>query len=215
MARKGQPYYQKVTYQKSFMGSSYHDGMSSELWTWERRGEQILTLKSRLGFSETICFLDYCIKDTGDVADNLNKKPVSNPEGLYWILTHYAEAEETPLTNELIPYDKLPGGYAFFGAFRQLAVNPLLEAFGESVEDFVRCCLHFGGEPCSFGDTSFQIPALPYIPITVVLWEKTEEFPPRCLVYYDTSASHYLPTEDLAHLGELLSVRLIEAKDKV
>ncbi len=189
--------------------------MTPDLWTWERCGEQILSLKHRLGFTDTICFLDYSIKEDGTVYDTLNDTTVEEPETFYWLLYHYAEARNIPLTNTLITYDKLPGGYAFFGAFRQLTINPLLEVFGEHMKDFERCCSYFEGEERPFGDKAFQIPALPLIPITVVLWEKTEEFPPRCSVFYDKSASSYLPTEDLAHLGELLSYRLIQTRDKV
>lgn len=186
--------------------------MVSELWTWERCGTHILSLRNRLGFAGKICFLKYCITDNGTVHDELNGTQASGPETLYWMLTHYAQGKETPLTNELVPFNKLPGGYAFFGAFRHLTIDPLLDAFGERIKDFERCCLYFHGTKCSFGDISFQIHALPLIPLTIVLWEKTEEFPPRCSFFYDKSASNYLPTEDLAHLGELLSYRLREVQ---
>jgi hypothetical protein len=184
--------------------------MTSELWTWERCGPQILTLKNRLGFSDEICFLKYCVKENGTIYDRINEMTVAEPETMYWILTHYSQAHKTPLTNELLPYDKLPGGYAYFGAFRRFAIDPLLKAFGDRIESFERSCLYLGGKSRSFGDISFQISALPLIPITAVLWERTEEFPPRLSMLYDKSASSYLPTEDLAHVGELLSDRLIE-----
>ncbi|MGD2250929.1 MAG: DUF3786 domain-containing protein [Candidatus Methanofastidiosia archaeon] len=187
--------------------------MSSKLWTWEKCGQNILTLQNRHGFNDSICFLDYCIKKDGTVRDLLNNTILEEPETLYWLLTHYAEAESVPLTNELIPYNKLPGGYAYFGAFRELAINPLVKEFGNNINNFKECCLHFEGKECSFGDSSFVIPVLPLVPITLVLWEKTEEFSARCSVLYDSSASEYLPTEDLAHLGELLTHRLITFKE--
>lgn len=186
--------------------------MSSTLWTWEKHGKNILTLKNRLGFNDSICFLDYCIKKDGTVNDLITNTTLEEPETIYWLLTHYADAESVPLTNELIPYNKLPGGYAFFGAFRELAINPLKRVFGDNISDFEECCLHFDGTEHSFGDISFSMPALPLVPITLVLWEKSEEFPARCSILYDSSASHYLPTEDLAHLGELLTHRLIAFK---
>jgi hypothetical protein len=186
--------------------------MTAELWTWERCGPQILTLKNRLGFSDEICFLKYCIKEDGTIYDSLHETTIVEHKIMYWILTHYSQAHEFPLTNELIPYDKLPGGYAYFGAFRRFAIDPLLNAFGDKIESLERSSLFLGGKSRSFGDISFQISVLPLIPITIVLWERTEEFPPRLSILYDTSASSYLPTEDLAHVGELLSDRLIEVK---
>jgi len=183
--------------------------MSPTLWTWERCGEHILSLKNRLGFSDNICFLEFCIGENGTVHDMLKNTILYNPESLYWILTHYAEATSTEIAHELIPYDKLPGGYAFLGAFRQATIDPLIETFGEAIPLFEKCCFYFKGKHRQYGDCSYEIRALPLIPITITLWEKTEEFNARCSVFYDTSASHYLPTEDLAHLGELLSRRLI------
>lgn len=185
--------------------------MSSTLWTWERCGDQILSLKNRLGFSDDICFLHLCVAEDGNICDLLKDCMVHSPESIYWILTHYARAVEEPHTHELVPYDKLPGGYAFFGAFQQLTIYPLIDAFGENCSLFATCSQYFKGEPKQYGDCSYTIPALPLIPITITLWQKSDEFDARCSVFYDSSASHYLPTEDLAHLGALLSQRLIAA----
>jgi hypothetical protein len=49
------------------------------------------------------------------------------------------------------------------------------------------------------------------IPLTYILW-KAEEFGASATVLYDQSASNYLPTEDLAGLGELTTARLIDAQ---
>jgi hypothetical protein len=65
----------------------------------------------------------------------------------------------------------------------------------------------------SFGDVSVQIFALKGIPLTYILW-KTDEFPATANILYDESANSYLPTEDLAVLGEITTSRLIEAKLK-
>ncbi|MBU7024780.1 MAG: DUF3786 domain-containing protein [Theionarchaea archaeon] len=189
--------------------------MTEELWTWERCSSQILTLKHRLRFGDTIEFLKYLVKDTGIIHDTMTNTPVEDPGIMYWILATHAESAEVPLDHELVPYDKLPGGYAFFGAFRNLAINPLLPVFGNNIEMFETCCSYFEGDKQSFGDVSFTVRALPLVPITVVLWKGSEEFPPRCSLLYDKSASYYLATEALAHLGELLSSRLIQASEVV
>jgi hypothetical protein len=189
--------------------------MSSALWTWERCSEHILSLKNRLGFSETICFLELYIQEDGSVYDQVKKTTFDELELLYWILTHYAEATAIDRTHDLIPYDKLPGGYAFFGAFRQLTIQPLIATFGENCTLFRKCCQYYRGEKQQYGDCSYEIAALPLIPLTIALWERTEEFDARCSVYYDASAYQYLPTEDLAHLGELLSHRLIDAREVI
>ena len=68
-----------------------------------------------------------------------------------------------------------------------------------------------GGVERSFGDASFEVEALKGIPLTYILWG-AEEFPAVANILYDESASNYLPTEDLAVLGELTTSRLIQAK---
>jgi Domain of unknown function (DUF3786) len=68
----------------------------------------------------------------------------------------------------------------------------------------------FGGNNLAFGDASFEIPSLKGIPLTFILWRK-EEFPASTNILYDASANDYFPTEDLAVLGELSTLRLIKA----
>jgi hypothetical protein len=69
------------------------------------------------------------------------------------------------------------------------------------------------GERLAFGDTSFGFRALPSLWLAVVLHLADDEFPASANVLFDGAASHYLPTEDLAILGGLLSSHLIRAAD--
>jgi hypothetical protein len=52
---------------------------------------------------------------------------------------------------------------------------------------------------------------LPRVWLAVVLHLADEEFPASANVLFDASASHYLPTEDLAVLGGMLTGRLIKS----
>ena len=51
------------------------------------------------------------------------------------------------------------------------------------------------------------------IPLVFIVWEK-EEYPAAASILYDQTASKYLPTEDLAVLGEIAASRLIQAKNR-
>ncbi len=68
-----------------------------------------------------------------------------------------------------------------------------------------------GGTPLKYGDCSIRIPVIEGIPIVYILWAETE-FPAYTTVLFDQSANSYLPTEDLAVLAELTTIRLIKAK---
>ena len=62
-----------------------------------------------------------------------------------------------------------------------------------------------------YGDASVEIMALKGIPLTYVVWG-AEDFPASASLLFDETASHYLPTEDLAVLGEVTSIRLMETR---
>ena len=68
-----------------------------------------------------------------------------------------------------------------------------------------------GVERLSFGDASFSFRLLPRVWLAVVLHLADDEFPASANVLFDAAVSHYLPTEDLAVLGGILTGRLIKA----
>jgi hypothetical protein len=126
------------------------------------------------------------------------------------LLRHYSKANPICPTGTLVKYKAIPGGYAYEEAFTKRAIEPIAEIFGEKLRESLKAATLLGGNSLTFGDVSFEIQALKGIPLTYILWGR-EEFPASASILYDASASSYLPTEDLAVLGELSSLRLIEA----
>ena len=127
------------------------------------------------------------------------------------LLGHYALANPTPLSCKLVKFKDIPGGYAYEGAFVQRAIQPIAEVFGEKPEELPKAARLLDGVQRNLGDSSVEINALKGIPLTYILW-KADEFPASATILYDESASNYLSTEDLAGLGELTTIRLLEAK---
>ncbi|MEJ2208321.1 MAG: DUF3786 domain-containing protein [Anaerolineae bacterium] len=80
-----------------------------------------------------------------------------------------------------------------------------------TIAGFQAAARAMGAESLSFGDASFLFRALPRLWMAVVLYVADDEFPASANVLFDASASHYLPTEDMAVLGGLLASRLIKA----
>ena len=102
----------------------------------------------------------------------------------------------------------LPGGYAYERAFRSKSSTTYRTGFRrqprrarESREMLI------GGKRVNFGDASVEVHALEGVPITYILWAEGE-FPASASVLFDESASCFLPTEDLAGLGEFTTSRL-------
>lgn len=175
-------------------------------------------VKSRLrrlvGSCSSLEFLGYVVNlESGEINDSLKQTcEVARVEleVLQVLLSHYAKAEPVARVGKLVKFADLSGGHAYEAAFLNRAVKPLAEVFGDKPEKLVACAKRFGGRVLSFGDCSVEIPTLPRIPLTIILWRKSE-FPAEANILYDKTANNYLPTEDLAVLGELTTARLIQA----
>lgn len=159
-------------------------------------------------------FLGYSLNmETAELSDLLSKDGVVGQVDEYVlnvILAHYSAANVAPKKGKLIKFRDLPGGPAYELAFLQRAVQPVAEAFGENPQTLVETAKILGGTSLSHGDASVEVPALEGVPIVYIVW-KADEFSATANVLYDESASAYLPTEDLAVLGELASNRLVKA----
>jgi hypothetical protein len=130
------------------------------------------------------------------------------------ILHYLINADGTPSADKWISFRELPGGLGFDPAFQQHASQPLVRAFGHDAEGFIRAAEALGGERLTFGSASFLFRILPRQWVAVVLDLADEEFPAWVNILFDGAASHYLPTEDWAVVGELLSSRLCQAADR-
>jgi hypothetical protein len=126
------------------------------------------------------------------------------------ILHYLAMAKGSPLSGKLISYKQLPGGTAYFAAFSQRAITPLVKHFGSNPEPLLSAAAKLGGSAAGHGDVSVTISAFPRVPITLVLWTGDDEVAPNGNVLFDANASDYLPTEDLAVVSESIVWRLVK-----
>ena len=130
------------------------------------------------------------------------------------ILHYLLKASGQPLGMEKIPYEDIPGCRPYLPVFERRVVRPLMSAFG-----FDRALFRAAGEalraiPESYGDVSFTLSALPMVPLTFILWEGDQEFPPSLRVLFDPSIDTCLPLEDITVLSKLAAVRIIKAAKK-
>ena len=175
------------------------------------------TLQKLKGLTGTKCyeFLGFTLDiDNSTITDNLPQHMGNLSEWATQIFTtllcHYSLANPIEQTRTLVKYKDIPGGYAYEDAFIKRAIDPITEVFGEKPKKLVEAANLLGGTKLVLGDASVEIFALKGIHLTYILWGK-EDFPASANILYDASASSYLPTEDLAVLGELSTIRLIEA----
>ncbi len=132
------------------------------------------------------------------------------PRLLEILLMHYlVHADGTPVSGMWITYRHLPGANLFEQRFSNMALQPLLDSFGNDAEGFRQAALAIGGTPMSrSGDAAFRFMALPKIPMGCILYLGDDEVPPSINILFDAAAPHYLPTEDLSYLGLHLRLAL-------
>lgn len=188
-----------------------------EFWNWERCKTKIRSLKGRLGFKEssTLRFLGLSLSlEDGRVHDDLRNRPFQEvAPSIYCILSGYAETEPVQEALKLVSFRQLPGGQAYHKAFLGRAVLSIQRVFGPKPRMLVEAAKLLGGSEVDYRECSVRVNSLPLVPITVVLWTESQEFPASANMLFDASISHYLTTEQVAMLSQLTSARLRHAHE--
>ncbi len=152
---------------------------------------------------------------TGDISSYGHQENASLPASI--VILHYlsrsSDGKEAP-TGKWITFKELWGGQSFQAAFESRAVKPLGRSFHQKIGLFSETILQMGGERTRNYKNGFLIFALPRVPILCLLHAGDEEVPTRGSILFDSTANHFLETEDLAVLGEMLTLRLRRRAEK-
>jgi hypothetical protein len=126
------------------------------------------------------------------------------------LLMHYLiQADGTEISGMWITYRQLPGANLFEQRFANLVTCPMLENFGQDAKGLSKAAAAIGGQPMDrSGDVAFWLKALPKIPMGCILYLGDDEVSPSISILFDSTAPHYLPTEDLTILAGLLNSSL-------
>jgi len=118
------------------------------------------------------------------------------------LLLHYLiTATGVPVADEWITFREVPAGAFYYPSFVKRAIAPLVRSFGKKPELFEKTAGRIGQLVTFPGDKGAKILALPRVPVVLALWRGDDEFPPEGNVYFDTSVSSYLSTEDIAYVA--------------
>jgi len=193
--------------------------MYRQIWTWDKCKSKITSLRGRLGFPDgsRLEFLKLNLSlETGKIHDQIKDKPLPEVEPeVYCILTGYANSQPIPETHTLVSFAQLPGGASYNNAFIRRAVMPIERAFGFDAEKLWDAAKTLGAERLAYEYCSVKVRALPLVPIIIILHAATSEFPASATMLFDSSASNYLSTEQLAMLGQLTSTRLRQVLEAI
>ncbi len=131
------------------------------------------------------------------------------------IILHYlVRAPDMPLKDELVAYEDIPGARHYLPVFERRVTRPLALAFGYNRDAFVESGIALGGTKEDYGNASFTLTILPRVPVTFILWEGDEEFPPSVRTLFNPSVSAYLSLEDIVVLSKMAVTRIVKTARK-
>ena len=114
-------------------------------------------------------------------------------------------------SGRLIAYRELAPALFYEPNFYKRAVRPLVACFGGKPDKLTETGVALGGEKAALGDASVTIKVLPYLPMTFIIWEGCEEFPPDGNILFDAAVKTWLVAEDLSVIASAAVRELIDA----
>jgi hypothetical protein len=131
------------------------------------------------------------------------------------LLYYFCCADESPITGNWISFSELPNGKFYTKAFQSYTGKELTRVFQDNLNLLIEAAASLGGAPGQMGDASFQIQALPKVPLLVVYWLGDEDFPSSSQILFDANANRFLPTDAYAILGSMITRKLIAANRNI
>lgn len=121
------------------------------------------------------------------------------------LLWYLVKASPASPSGVLVRPSGLRGGEIFRKGSHVLPLDALAAKFATRPEAFLEAGAALGGRRVSHGDAAVELPALPKVPTTVILWAGDDEFPARADLLLDATGPRHLPTDVLWSVA-LLSV---------
>ena len=135
---------------------------------------------------------------------------LSLPVATQALLLYYLNtADGTPPEGRWIAFAELSDGRFYNQAFQGYTGQELARRFGNDLTAFEWAASKLDGMKLGYDDAAFAFHILPRVVLAVVYHLGEEDFPPTCQILFDTSASHYLPTDVCAILGSMLTRKLL------
>jgi hypothetical protein len=121
------------------------------------------------------------------------------------ILTYLLRVQAMEMSEKMVNEKQIPGGEAFFRGPHSLNTRPMEEVFGEDREAFLSAGRSLNGKVRDLGDAAICLPVLPRVPVTLILWEKDDEFPAKVTVNFDSTISSHLPLDIIWAVVDVVS----------
>lgn len=128
------------------------------------------------------------------------------------LLLHYlAQADGTPPGGDWVRFGSLDGGRAYERAFAERTEGAFLNICLSCHDRWQAGAIALGGAAAGPGDASVSLTPLPRTPVLLAFWGGDDELPSAARILLDAAINHYLPTEDVAVMCDLLLDKLQES----
>jgi hypothetical protein len=185
---------------------------SSAMWSWENFGDDIRTLRNRLGVGdEYVDILGLRVSfETGKTTDSLNGK-MTNTSRVMPHLYYYSKARDEGLGHEWVKFNTLRGSWACRYSFNEENLEKLTSVYVEKKDKLFKALERLGAKTAKFGDAAFELSFLPMVKVLLVFEDEDEEFPASVRLLYDKNSIYYLPHEQLGDISWFLASRALQA----
>jgi hypothetical protein len=156
---------------------------------------------------------DYIINPAErSIAEALRPEHRSSYQTGLVLITALANAQNIPQSGRMVTPGELPGGRMFFAGPHEVPTAPIVERFGSDAAGLIAAAATMGGrEIDESSDAAVFIPALPRIPMWLLLWEGDEEFEARAVMGIDERAHYHLALDGIWAMCNVLTGRLVSA----
>lgn len=146
------------------------------------------------------------------IAEALRPEHKSSYQTGLVLITALAKAQNIPQSGRMITPGELPGGRMFFAGPHELPTAPIAERFGSDAPGLIAAAATMGGREIEeSADAAVFIPALPRVPMWLLLWEGDEEFEARAVMGIDDRAHYHLALDAVWAMCNVLTGRLVSA----
>jgi len=162
-------------------------------------------------FKVPLLGLDYSVNPNARriFIEDDNTHRVSYQTGLV-LLTTLAKSMGVPPSGRMVTPQELTGGNLFFTGAHTLATKPLVKRFGNNPESLFDRAQALNGEGIDgAADYGVRIPALPLLPLYVLLWSEDDESSARAIIGIDDRALFHLDLAGVFALTNIMVNRLI------
>ena len=125
------------------------------------------------------------------------------------LLTTLAKSMGVPPSGRMVTPQELAGGTLFFTGAHTLATKPLVRRFGNRPEVLIDRAQALGGKRIEGADYAVRIPALPMLPLYVLLWTRVDEESARAIIGIDDRTLFHLDLAGVFALTNIMVSRLV------